>query len=73
MEEIPEEQQDPVYHSPDIHLLKLKRLEKTVTNQNKPAVPLTNQEQNQNQALMRHLTSACFPPLARDVCDCFKF
>lgn len=26
VEEIPEEQQDPVYHSPDIHLLKLKRI-----------------------------------------------
>lgn len=25
VEEIPEDQQDPVYHSPDIHLLKLKR------------------------------------------------
>jgi len=25
VEEIPEEQQDPVYHSPDIHLMKLKR------------------------------------------------
>jgi len=25
VEEIPEEQQDPVYRSPDIHLLKLKR------------------------------------------------
>lgn len=51
VEEIPEEQQDPVYHSPDIHLLKLKRImEKAVTNQIKPAVPLTNQEQKQNQA-----------------------
>lgn len=46
------------------------RLEKAVTNQNKSAVPLTNQEQNKNQAWMRHLTSGCFPRLARDVCDC---
>ena len=71
VEEIPEEQQDPVYHSPDIHLLKLKRImEKAVTNQIKSAVPSTNQEQKQNQAWMRHLTGACFPRLARDVCDC---
>lgn len=51
VEEIPEEQQDPVYHSPDIHLMKLKRkIGKALTNQSKRAVPSTNREQNQNQA-----------------------